>query len=295
MCHLDSWWQLWCKHTCTPYPPPPVSPWPAICCHWLGGWVKDGAGATVPQWLCPWGRAVVVCHVSGLRNQGHCGVEAHGHRSCVVALGGGFQLALLAVGCWHWHACFQGWWWYFSVGWHGVALALKYPFLRLVVLCCSAGVVTWRLGASVVLVVGLGVMWLWLCCSVAVLGQLVWAIMTWQAVAYLWGLWWLVVRLLGVSRVHLVGLSGFPLSRFLLPCWHPACLTSLEQGGGGSVGSCLHGDVVWCIMGLLNHGKLVETLKKQYIYITLPFCSVVEGGWLEGGGGQQAGCGGRSS
>jgi hypothetical protein len=40
--------------------------------------------------------------------------------------------------------------------------------------------------------------------------------------------------------------------------------------------------------------NLVETLRKQYIYITSPFCPVVEGEWLEGGGGRQAGCGGRS-
>jgi hypothetical protein len=36
------------------------------------------------------GGAVVVCRVSGLRGQGRCGVEAHGHGSRVVALVGGF-------------------------------------------------------------------------------------------------------------------------------------------------------------------------------------------------------------
>jgi hypothetical protein len=43
------------------------------------------------------GRAVVVCRVSGLRGQGHCGVEAHGRGSCVVAPGGGFWLVQLAI------------------------------------------------------------------------------------------------------------------------------------------------------------------------------------------------------
>jgi hypothetical protein len=62
------------------------------------------------------------------------------------------------------------------------------------------------LRASVVLVVGLGVVWLQLHWCVVVLGQSVWAVMTWQAVAYLWRLWWLVVRLLGVSRAHHMGL-----------------------------------------------------------------------------------------
>jgi hypothetical protein len=87
--------------------------------------------------------------------------------------------------------------WYFSIGWRGVVSTLVCLFLRLVVLHCLAGTVTWRLGASVVLVGGPGVMWLWLCCCVVVLGQSVWAVMTWEAVAYLWGLWWLVVRLWG--------------------------------------------------------------------------------------------------
>jgi hypothetical protein len=45
------------------------------------------------------------------------------------------------------------------------------------------------------------------CHVVAVaLVQLAWTVMAWQAVAYLWGLWWLVVRLSEVLMAYLVGL-----------------------------------------------------------------------------------------
>jgi hypothetical protein len=104
------------------------------------------------------GRAAVVCCVSELRGWGCCGVEAHGCGSCAVALG---REVLAGVVLFPRPAM-----WYFSIGWCGVVLTLVCPSLRLVVLCCSAGVVSWCLGVSVVLVAGPGVVWLWLCCCV---------------------------------------------------------------------------------------------------------------------------------
>jgi hypothetical protein len=66
---------------------------------------------------------VVVCCVSGLRGRGHCGVEAHWRRSCVVTLGGGFWLVRLAMVCLFPQLVV----WYFSVSWCGVGAGVPIP------------------------------------------------------------------------------------------------------------------------------------------------------------------------